>query len=257
MSANTIDKLEYQLEALTEGAFTRLFRRSVNARDITILLLRAMENSADAPAKEGGKPTAPDLYRIHLHPDIATGFLAVNSDFPRRLARFIIDLSEESGFQLLTEPRVVLLADQDLSFRQARITAEHSALSQGETAPMPPVKLAPQTPTSARNPLLLIDGARVVHLGKSVINIGRETENDIVIADAYISRRHLQLRKRFGAYTLFDINSRGGTRVNDSAVSTHRLQNGDVIKIGHSTLVFSDENGARNFDGTTQVLRSD
>lgn len=257
MSVNPIDKLEYQLEALTEGAFARLFRRSVSARDIAILLLRAMEDNAAAPASQRGKPTAPDRYHIHLHPEIAAEFLAEYSDFPLRLARLIIDLSDESGFQLSAEPRVVLLADQELSVRQARITAEHSALRQGETAPMPPVKLTSQEPAAALNPLLLVDGARVVPLSKSVINIGRETENDIVIADAYISRRHLQLRKRFGAYTLFDINSRGGTRVNDSAVAAHRLQNGDVIKIGRTTLVYSDENSARNIDRTTQILLSD
>ncbi len=257
MSVNPIDKLEYRLEALTEGAFARLFRRSLSARDIAILLLRAMEDNAAAPATQSGKPIAPDRYHIHLHPEIAAGFQADHSHFPLRLAQLIIDLSDESGFQLSVEPRVVLLANQELSARQARITAEHSALPQGETAPMPPVKLTPQEPANALNPLLLIDGARVVPLGKSVINIGRETDNDIVIADAYISRRHLQLRKRFGAYTLFDINSRGGTRVNDSAVAGHRLQNGDVIKIGHTILVYSDENSARDIAGTTQILLSD
>ncbi len=257
MSVNPIDKLECQLETLTEDAFARLFRRTISARDIAVLLLRAIEDNAAPPAANRGKPIAPDLYHIHLQPEIADGFLAEYPDFPVRLARLIIDLSEESGFQLTAEPRVVLLRNEALTALQTRITAEHSALAHGETARMPTVNLAPQHPRETSNPLLHIGDLRVVPLGKSIINIGRERGNDIIIPDAYISRHHLQLRKRFGAYTLFDVNSRGGTRVNDSAVAEHRLQNGDVINIGHTTLVYSDENDASAIDGTTQILLSD
>ncbi|MCY3781049.1 MAG: DUF3662 domain-containing protein [Chloroflexi bacterium] len=257
MIVNPIDKLECQLETLTEGAFARLFRRTISARDIAVLLLRAMEDSAAAPATIHGKPIAPDIYHIHLHPQIANGFLAEYSDFPLRLARLIDDLREESGFQLQAPPRVVLHTNKELTTLQARITAEHSALSHSGTAQMPPVSMMPQQPAAISDPMLHIDGIRVVPLGKSVINIGRETNNDIIIADAYISRHHLQLRKRFGAYTLFDVNSRGGTRVNDKAVVDHRLCNGDVIAIGHSTLVYSDENNGDAVDETTQILPPD
>ena len=257
MSANPIDKLECQLETLTETAFARLFRRAVSARDIAILLLRAIEDNATAPGNTQAKPIAPDLYHIYLHPEIANSFLAEYADFPLRLARLILNLSAESGFQLLAEPQVILHTNAAYTALQARISAEHSASLTGETAKMPSVDPAPQLPSEPTNPMLHIDGARVVALHKSVINIGRQTSNDIVIDDAYISRHHLQLRKRFGAYTLFDANSRGGTRVNDSAVADHRLQNGDVIRIGHTTLIYADDSAARQFDGTTQVLQPD
>ena len=254
MTANPIDKLECQLEALTEGAFARLFRRTISPRDIAVLLLRAMEDSAAAPASIPGKPCAPDLYHIHLHPQIAQGFLAQHADFPLRLARLIDAMQAESGFQLRSAPRVRLHMNDQLTPLQARITAEHSDMSPGKTSQMPPVSVAPQQPAALSDPLLHIDGARVAPLGKSVINIGRHSKNDIVIADAAISRHHLQLRKRCGAYTLFDVNSRGGTRVNDKAVVDHRLSNGDVIAIGRSTLVYLDECNGDAVDNTTQIL---
>ena len=257
MSANPIDRLECQLESLIEGAFTRLFRRTINARDIAVLLLRAIEDSAAVPVGTLAKPIAPDLYQIHLHPDNIAGFLTEFPVFPQRLARLIIDLSEESGFQLLADPKVVMLAHESLTTLQARITAEHSSAVDGETTKMAPIDITEQQPNETLGAMLHINGMRVVPLGKSVINIGREAGNDIVIADAFISRRHLQLRKRFGAFTLFDVNSRGGTRVNDSAVAEHRLRNGDVITIGHTTLVYSDQNGSSAINGTTQILRSD
>ena len=78
-------------------------------------------------------------------------------------------------------------------------------------------------------------------LTKTVINIGRDSANDVVISDVFVSRRHVQLREHFGVYTLFDVNSRGGTLVNNAVVSEHRLQNGDVIRIGHTDVIYADD----------------
>ena len=62
MSANPIDKLERQLQDLIEGAFTRLFRRNINARDITLLLLRAMEDKAHIWLKQPRQDQSRPIY---------------------------------------------------------------------------------------------------------------------------------------------------------------------------------------------------
>ena len=255
MSVNPIDKLECQLESLIESAFARLFRRTMGARDIAVLLLRAIEDNAASPATARDKPIGPNLYHIQLNPENVRDFLAEFPDLAARLSRIIINLSEDSGYQLMAEPTVNLLANNRLTTLQAIITAEHSPATSGQTAKMQQVSTI-ERKSDTQYPLLHIDGGRVVPLAKSVINIGREKQNDIVIVDDYVSRHRLQLRKRFGVYTLYDINSRGGTRVNDNEVAEHRLLNGDVIAIGHTTLVYSDVNGLGVGDGTTQVLRS-
>ena len=62
---------------------------------------------------------------------------------------------------------------------------------------MPPVKPASQPPASPRGFLAAYrTAARVVPLAQPLINIGRSQHNDIVIADAYMSREHLQLARR-------------------------------------------------------------
>ena len=255
MSVNPIDKLEYQLESLIEGAFARLFRRTIDARDIAVLLLRAIEDNAGAPSSPHDRPAAPDRYEIQLKAANTQAFLAEYPDLSLRLARLIVDLAAESGFVLTANPDVRLLSNRKLTAREAIITAEHSQAVSGETAEMRPVD-ANARHGGARNASLHINGTRVIPLTKSIVNIGREQHNDIVIADGYISRHHLQLRKRFGLYSLFDANSRGGTRVNDKNVAAHQLQNGDVITIGHTTLVYTDDNGQTDADGTTQILQS-
>ncbi len=255
MIANPIDKLEFQLESLIEGAFARLFRGSIDARDIAVLLLRALEDNSSAPASLHDRPAAPDHFQIQMHPANIRCLLAEWPDLPQSLARLIVDMSAESGFLLTANPTVRLLPNADLTPREAIITAERLHSRSGETVTMQPVTSSLQQ-SGARNPALHISDARVIPLLKSVLNVGREQINDIVIADGYISRHHLQLRKRFGVYNLFDVNSRGGTRVNDRQVAEHQLQHGDVISIGHTTLVYTDENGRIAGDGTTRILLS-
>ena len=254
MSSNPIDRLECQLESLIEGAFLRLFRRTIDARDIAVLLLRAIEDNAGAPRSARDRPAAPDHLQLQMNPANIRHFLAEFPDLPQRLARLIVDLSEDSGFVLPADPVVELLPNDRLTPHEVIVTAERLQAMSGETAKMQPVT-ARIGQTSVLNPSLHIPDAGVIPLLKSVVNVGREQCNDIVIADGYVSRHHLQLRKRFGVFSLFDVNSRGGTRVNDMLVAEHRLQNGDVIAIGRSKLVYADDNRQSAGDGTTQILR--
>lgn len=257
MSANAIDKLESQFQALIEGAFTHLFRRRLNARDLAILLLRAMETNACPAGDEGTRPFAPDEYAIFLHPESHSRFLDRFPDLSARLSRIIAALSAESGYRLLAEPAVALLADADLEARQVRIRATHSPASSAKTAKMAAVSLDAGQQNRTQTACLHIVGMGAVPLAKAVINIGRESSNDVVINDAFVSRHHAQLRKRAGVYTLFDASSRGGTLVNRGAIREHRLQNGDVIRIGRTDLVFAED--GRHFDSvdSTQVLSPD
>lgn len=247
MTARSIDKLESQLQALIEGAFARLFGRAVRARDLAILLRRTMEDSAV-------QGRAPDSYQISLNPDTLKPFVGQYPDLPARFAALIVEFSGQAGYQLHGRPQVELLADEQLAGHEVFITASHSLEVESQTTAMQPATVVPPSPP-LRPTLHIIKETKAVPLTQSLINIGRESNNDIVIRDARVSRHHLQLRKRFGAYTLFDVNSRGGTLVNDTAVREHRLQDGDVIRIGHTRLVYTDKTAHRP-DDITQTLDS-
>ena len=257
MSANPIDMLERQLQDLIEGAFTRLFRRSINARDIALLLLRAMEDEAYPEGANETNMIAPDSYTIFLRPDNAARFITKFPDLPARLANLLADLSRESGYLLLATPVVSVRADGQLKPHQARVSAEHSPAARAKTDRMKAVSPGDATPALARMARLQIKGIDDVPLTKPVINIGRDSANDVVISDAFVSRRHVQLREYSGVYTLFDVNSRGGALVNNAVVSEHRLQNGDVIRIGHTDVIYADDVLNGDSDGTTQILPTD
>jgi pSer/pThr/pTyr-binding forkhead associated (FHA) protein len=92
-----------------------------------------------------------------------------------------------------------------------------------------------------KNPQLIINGEQTVPLTDQIVNIGRSRDNQIVLNDPYASRHHIQLRLRFGVYTLFDTQSQGGVYVNDVIVREHRLQPGDVIRLGKTQMVYFEE----------------
>lgn len=71
-----------------------------------------------------------------------------------------------------------------------------------------------------------------------VITVGRSSDNDVVINDAKVSRKHLQfVYNDSGVWSVVDLNSASGTFVNGQKITGEiRLQLHDVIRIGDTTL---------------------
>lgn len=255
MNDNRIVVLESQLERLVEGVFSSFFRKSVSAHDIALQLVRSMEDNLRLPVDHATQPIAPDYFEIRLSPKTYQVLQSKRPDFATELMRYLVELASDMGYRILNDLTVEMRPDADIEdATQAIIMARHSANQMKSTMAMQPVQ--PQSAAAPqRNPQLLINGQRTFPLDQSIVNIGRGSDNDIVLDDQYASRHHVQIRLRFGVYTLFDVNSRGGTYVNQVKVSEHRLQPGDVIQIGQSKLLYLvDENpGFRATKTTTQL----
>lgn len=91
-----------------------------------------------------------------------------------------------------------------------------------------------------------------------VVRIGRSPDNDIVISDSSVSRKHLEIIKTdSGGYFLKDLSSRNGTYVNGQRVKETELQNIDIIRIGNTTLpwlnYFKDINDYDSFSDTEDL----
>jgi len=81
---------------------------------------------------------------------------------------------------------------------------------------------------------------QVVTLSKEIASIGRANDNDIVLNDFSVSRRHAFLKKENGAWFLYDNQSTNGVRVNDKAVPKAEVADGDHALIGTFLLRFRD-----------------
>ncbi|WP_407549185.1 FHA domain-containing protein [Streptomyces sp. Pv4-95] len=64
--------------------------------------------------------------------------------------------------------------------------------------------------------------------------IGRAPDNDLVIDDLVVSRRHAELRAGPGGYEIVDLGSHNGTYLNGQPVTGAAVIPGDIVGIGHS-----------------------
>lgn len=75
------------------------------------------------------------------------------------------------------------------------------------------------------------------------ITIGRSNENDVIIKDPYISKKHLSIVKDEDEYYLEDLNSANGTYLNgDKIMDAVKLNNGDRIQFGRIEFLFVNHN---------------
>lgn len=71
--------------------------------------------------------------------------------------------------------------------------------------------------------------------------VGRGTDADLQLLDQGVSRRHLDLQFDGNFATVYDLGSTNGTAVNGHEIGSQVLRHGDVIRIGHSRLVFHQD----------------
>jgi hypothetical protein len=80
------------------------------------------------------------------------------------------------------------------------------------------------------------------NLARTLLRIGRETDNDICLEDITVHRYHAAVHRTEDAeFVITDLSSAGGNGVvvNGRAVAEARLSNGDTIQLGNARLKFS------------------
>ena len=82
---------------------------------------------------------------------------------------------------------------------------------------------------------------REIKLARTLLSIGRDPSNDLVLPDAMVSRRHAVIECRGNQYYLRDCNSSNGSVVNGDRISERSLRDGDLVAIGTARLLFREE----------------
>ena len=90
-------------------------------------------------------------------------------------------------------------------------------------------------------PFLLVekgaDEGREFVLQDGENGVGRGIDNDVILADVAVSRRHMRIIREGNELILKDLGSGNGTQLNGKKVSTATLAEGDRIELGETTLV--------------------
>jgi hypothetical protein len=247
--SSKLDRLEARLQTLIEGRFARLLPAR-EYRDEFVRRLVAAMKSGSKPQPEGFI-LAPDTYILLVHPDLAIR-IGTSSKMLAELGVIIQDVGIKTGLTFIQPPQVRLSPNLDVGLNSieviARInqegmgqTVESTAPAEGESLNLPP------------NAFLIVNGGRIFPLDQTVVNIGRRSDNDLVVDDSRVSRVHAQLRAIRGKYVISDLDSTGGTRVNGQRVTQQILCSRDVISLAGVPLVYGqDEEG----QGKTQEIKT-
>ena len=216
---------ERRLGSLVEGLFAKTFRSGLQPVELAKRILREM----DARKTVGVRDTwAPNRFVFSLSSVDAERFEQAEQVLAAELAQVVRDHATERGWGLVGPPSVEFVVERRLKKGEFRCDAE---LVEGEDRVQP----APAGGAS-----LVIgegEGRRTVRLG-AVATIGRLPECEVSLADPGASRRHAQIREQSGVYTLTDLGSTNGTRLNGQTVQSRELADGDRITIGTTALEF-------------------
>ena len=147
--------------------------------------------------------------------------------------------------------------------RVERLTISHpltvvlGSVSSGQMVELHPVAqpAAPAPRPKAANPPQRVGETTVarppsaVHtIDQLVVTIGRGPENNVVLNDLLVSRRHALLRRSGNQWELLDNNSANGTYVNGNRINRALIGPNDIVGIGHQLLHLSGDRLAEYVD---------
>ncbi len=236
--SSKLDQIETRLKSLIEGRLAGLFPVDQSYNYFADLLVAAMRKGVQV--EPNAQPIAPDLYVI-LAADDQADHLAQNGPLLSGLGNIIDEVGKAVGLVFLQKPVVSVRADPNLPEHEFLVLASIQNAALAQTVEMPnddPEAPGVQLP---QNAFFIVNGVQVIPLEKSVVNVGRRSDNDLVIDDPRVSRKHAQIRVIRGKYVIFDLNSKGGTLVNGQLISQYILHPKDVVSLAGVPMVYGQD----------------
>lgn len=222
-------------------------------------LARKLSKEMDAHKTAGvARVYVPNEYTVYLSTRDRAKLEGYERSLEQELSGYLLEHARRRNYDLLTRPAVEFKTDERLRLGEFGIQTrlvkppahEGESASQGEEghtmvysavreAPEPAP--APEPATVATRAVVGLDDRRYVLDGPQA-TIGRSKGADCVLGDPNISRRHAELRRsRTGDWTIADLGSTNGIKVNGRRVSSTRLSPGDRVTLGTTTFVFDIE----------------
>jgi predicted component of type VI protein secretion system len=248
---SVLRNLEARIEGLVEGVFSRAFSSGVQPVEIARKLSKEMDAHRTASVST---VYVPNEYTVWLSSEDHERLKGYESSLSQELAAHLLEHARRHDYDLLTRPVVDLDVDDRLRLGEFGIQTrlvraprrEGSKPTQGETGHTmiySAAQVEKEKKKTTRDQLtgtkavVTLDDRRFVLAGPTAV-IGRSKEADCVIDDPNLSRKHAELiRGDDGDWSVTDLGSTNGIKVNDRRVPSARLTPGDEVTLG--TLVFT------------------
>jgi hypothetical protein len=253
--------IEKRMESLVEGVFGRAFRRQIHPVEIAKGLTKQMDEGRMVSIS---RTYAPNDFTVHLSEEDAESIRAYRDALRDELIQYASTHAENKDYHLMTPPKVRFETEDSLRFGEFGITAKLTG-GQGPREKDAPQDTSGQTRifrteetagardqgTSAisaeeaqkhglaREVIELVLNDRTYPLeGHGPWTVGRSQENDIVVPDPNVSRRHARLSRADNGFIVEDLGSTNGTLLDGAPIDRERIESGDELTFGQSTARF-------------------
>lgn len=251
------------IAGFVEGAFGRVFKAEVRPMELARKLAREMDENKTASVS---RVYAPNEYSVWLSPKDRARYEGVEHEVIDELCAYLLEHARGESLALASRPRISFHTDERLQLGEFGIEAKLVRLEEDEPAPSmqqePAREPAPaleaetghtmiysnsarvrgaveQVGTRRRSKALLVLAGRRLLVSPRGAVLGRSRDCDVVLDDSSVSRRHAEVRPRGSGWTIEDLGSTNGVRVNGLAISgANELSSGDRIEVGSTEMLF-------------------
>jgi FHA domain-containing protein len=222
-------------------------------------LARKLAKEMDSHKTAGvARVYVPNEYTVYLSGKDRARLEGYERSLEQELSGYLLEHARRRGYDLLTRPTVAFETDERLRLGEFGIQTrlvkppahEGESPSQGEeghTMVYSAVRDSAPAQNSARRAevasraVVTIDDRRYVLEGPRA-TLGRSKDADCVLRDPNVSRHHAELRRSpSGEWTIADLGSTNGVKVNGRRIGSTRLAAGDRVTLGTTTFQFDIE----------------
>jgi FhaA, N-terminal domain/FHA domain len=241
-----------------------VFSRAFSSEVQPVELARKLAKEMDAHKTAGvARVYVPNEYTVYLSRQDRVKLEGYERSLEQELSGYLLDHARRRNYDLLTRPAVEFKTDERLRLGEFGIqtrlvkppqregerpsqggeghTMVYSAVRErrgqgGEASPGQ--RAAAMVATRA---VVSLDDRRYVLEGPRA-TLGRSKDVECVLRDPNVSRRHAELRRAgSGDWTIVDLDSTNGIKVNGRRVASSRLNPGDQVTLGETTFSFDIE----------------
>jgi hypothetical protein len=249
---SVLTNLEGKLEGLVEGVFNRAFRARVQPVELARRLAKEMDSYKTVSVS---RVYVPNEYIVFLSREDRRQFEGYEPALLDELSAHLLEHAARESLALLTRPKVVFETDKRLRMGEFGIQPrlvkppkdEQDEAAQGDLGSTmvysaarvrAEARQAERGEKPASRALIVMDG-KTFAIDHPPAVVGRSRRCDIVVEDPNVSRRHCEFQLRGTDWYVADLGSTNGIAVNGKPVSSARLEPGDEIAVGTSTLRFN------------------
>jgi Protein of unknown function (DUF3662)/FHA domain len=247
--------VERSIENVFDGVFSRAFKSGVKPLQIGRRLLQVVDANREVDAQ--GRRVVPNSYLVQLAPTDREGFADLEPSLVQELTAALREYITQEGYHVDGKARVALhtntslrkgkfdiecrnIIPDDAPSEPASGSVDTSYIQTPDVAAPPVLTVVPgQSTFDAPPAVLTLPGGQRIELHEGHYVLGRHLENDIVLNDTNVSRRHAEFVCAAGEVAVSDLGSTNGTKVNGVTVTGQQLlQHGDVINFGTAQVTF-------------------